>query len=87
MPVITQPEEVEAEVQGHPQLHNEFKVSMGYMGLCITKKKKSGSRDKHTYNPSIWWRRPKNYEFKRVQDQPNHIQKMLLASVITNIKS
>jgi hypothetical protein len=40
MPVITQPEEVEAEVQGHPQLHNEFKVSMGYMGLCITKKKK-----------------------------------------------
>lgn len=28
-----------SEVQAHPQLHNKFSASMGYMRLCLKKKK------------------------------------------------
>jgi hypothetical protein len=32
----------QSEVQGHPQLHSEFKASLGYMSTCF---KKAGEKD------------------------------------------
>lgn len=61
-----QTEGLEAEDQSHPQLHNEFKVSMGYMKACVKKQWVQSQiyGGTHTYNLSIRWRRQTNYEFK-----------------------
>jgi hypothetical protein len=45
---------------GQPCLRNELEANLGYMKLCL-KKKKEQSIVRHTFNPSIQWAEADRY--------------------------